>query len=426
MLAIEARRQEALELIAGKESELSLAAVNSPSSCVISGVEAAIDACEAAWKEQGKRDQAPRRLPRLPLAADGADAGGVRRGLRRASSSQLPSSRSSPVSAASYSAPSRPPTPPTGSPTSASRCASPTRSRPCWRRHHHRLELGPDPVLCAMAAECLGDGEELTFAPVSAPGTSRGQQRSRRPRRRPRRRRHGRLGGLLRRHGRQASPAPHLSLPAQALLAQPSRAREVTPAALGQTRPLPSLLGGGDRGPEGEGLILSGRISLTEHPWLADHALAGSAILPGTAFLEAALYAGERGGGPHRRGAAPAGAASPRRYPGGDCGSPSQPPRREEGSCSIHSRPEEEGAQWTKHATGTLAEGDPQEPEAAERVAAPGCRRDRARGPPRPPRRGRLRIRRGLPGSRPPPGKTARNSTPRQPCPRRDRATRAS
>ena len=55
MLAIEASEQEALELIAGKESELSLAAVNSPSSCVISGAEAAIDACEATWKEQGKR-----------------------------------------------------------------------------------------------------------------------------------------------------------------------------------------------------------------------------------------------------------------------------------------------------------------------------------------------------------------------------------
>src|SRR4029077_7934345 len=42
-----------------------------------------------------------------------------------------------------------------------------------------------------------------------------------------------------------------------------------------------------------EGLLLSGQISLKTHPWLADHAVAGAVLLPGTAFLELALCAAE-------------------------------------------------------------------------------------------------------------------------------------
>ena len=37
------------------------------------------------------------------------------------------------------------------------------------------------------------------------------------------------------------------------------------------------------------------RISRQTHPWLADHAVAGTALLPGTAFVELALRAGARG-----------------------------------------------------------------------------------------------------------------------------------
>ncbi|HEU5332387.1 MAG TPA: SDR family NAD(P)-dependent oxidoreductase, partial [Actinocrinis sp.] len=40
--------------------------------------------------------------------------------------------------------------------------------------------------------------------------------------------------------------------------------------------------------------ILTGRISRRTHAWLADHAVAGTVLLPGTAFLELALHAGQR------------------------------------------------------------------------------------------------------------------------------------
>ncbi len=46
------------------------------------------------------------------------------------------------------------------------------------------------------------------------------------------------------------------------------------------------------------GWIFTGRISLESHPWLADHAVMGTVLLPGTAFLELALHAGRELGCP--------------------------------------------------------------------------------------------------------------------------------
>ncbi|MFE2337903.1 type I polyketide synthase, partial [Streptomyces coelicoflavus] len=42
---------------------------------------------------------------------------------------------------------------------------------------------------------------------------------------------------------------------------------------------------------EGGRFLLTGRLSLTDHPWLADHAMHGEILLPGTAFVELALQA---------------------------------------------------------------------------------------------------------------------------------------
>jgi polyketide synthase 12 len=46
----------------------------------------------------------------------------------------------------------------------------------------------------------------------------------------------------------------------------------------------------------GERWLFTGCVSLETHPWLADHAVMGSVLLPGTAFLELALCAGEHVG----------------------------------------------------------------------------------------------------------------------------------
>ncbi|MGV9883828.1 type I polyketide synthase [Streptomyces sp. NPDC003006] len=46
------------------------------------------------------------------------------------------------------------------------------------------------------------------------------------------------------------------------------------------------------------GLLLAGPLSTHDHPWLADHTVAGAVLLPGTAFVEMALHAGASVGTP--------------------------------------------------------------------------------------------------------------------------------
>ncbi|GAA2329946.1 hypothetical protein GCM10010376_57780 [Streptomyces violaceusniger] len=48
--------------------------------------------------------------------------------------------------------------------------------------------------------------------------------------------------------------------------------------------------------PDSDGLMLTGRLSLRTHAWLADHAVLGRVVLPGTAFVELALRAGDAAG----------------------------------------------------------------------------------------------------------------------------------
>jgi acyl carrier protein/NADP-dependent 3-hydroxy acid dehydrogenase YdfG len=53
------------------------------------------------------------------------------------------------------------------------------------------------------------------------------------------------------------------------------------------------LLGAVAELPGGQGLLFTGLLSARTQPWLADHAVAGTVLLPGTAFIELALRAGE-------------------------------------------------------------------------------------------------------------------------------------
>jgi acyl transferase domain-containing protein/NADPH:quinone reductase-like Zn-dependent oxidoreductase/NAD(P)-dependent dehydrogenase (short-subunit alcohol dehydrogenase family)/acyl carrier protein len=56
------------------------------------------------------------------------------------------------------------------------------------------------------------------------------------------------------------------------------------------------LLGAAVEVAAGQGLVFTGRLSVRDQPWLADHAVAGMMLLPGTAFVELALVAGHRAG----------------------------------------------------------------------------------------------------------------------------------
>ncbi|MFI2784167.1 polyketide synthase dehydratase domain-containing protein, partial [Streptomyces sp. ALB3] len=108
---------------------------------------------------------------------------------------------------------------------------------------------------------------------------------------------------------------------------------------------------------EGDGLVLTGRLSLQSHGWLADHVVLGSVLLPGTAFVELVLYAGERVGcGYLEELTLQAPLVMPER--GGvslqlSVGGPAADGRRVVG---VHSRSAEDAdGEWVRHATGVLA-----------------------------------------------------------------------
>ncbi|TDC74417.1 type I polyketide synthase, partial [Actinomadura sp. 7K507] len=66
------------------------------------------------------------------------------------------------------------------------------------------------------------------------------------------------------------------------------------PAAAGQQNADHPLLAAMVALPGTDGTVLTGRLSLDTHPWLADHTVTGTTLLPGTAFVELALHAGDQ------------------------------------------------------------------------------------------------------------------------------------
>ncbi|QHC26623.1 SDR family NAD(P)-dependent oxidoreductase [Streptomyces sp. GS7] len=124
------------------------------------------------------------------------------------------------------------------------------------------------------------------------------------------------------------------------------------------------LLGASAELPDGASLFTA-RLSLTDHPWLADHLVAGSALLPGTAFVELVAHVGAQVGCPVIEDltlAAPL--ALPERGAIRLTVQAAAPDAEGRRRTTVHARPEEaaDGIPWTRHATGTLAPGAPPAP----------------------------------------------------------------
>ncbi|MFE1930515.1 SDR family NAD(P)-dependent oxidoreductase [Streptomyces sp. NPDC059474] len=73
-------------------------------------------------------------------------------------------------------------------------------------------------------------------------------------------------------------------------------ATSVDVTAAGLSVPEHPLLGAGIELPGDDGYLFTARLSLGTHPWLADHAVAGTVLLPGTALLEMVIHAGDEVG----------------------------------------------------------------------------------------------------------------------------------
>ncbi|MGA6170676.1 type I polyketide synthase [Streptomyces sp. NPDC012600] len=140
------------------------------------------------------------------------------------------------------------------------------------------------------------------------------------------------------------------------------------PAATGQSAVDHPLLGAEVDLPDDAGTLFTGRISPATHPWLADHAVAGAVIVPGAALVELAAYVGRRLGCALVEELT---LAAPLLLPGGAADDHAVHLRVRVGAedstgrrpVEFHSRPEAApGAAappWTRHATGTVGPQDP-------------------------------------------------------------------
>src|SRR5207248_351755 len=72
----------------------------------------------------------------------------------------------------------------------------------------------------------------------------------------------------------------------------PGRSGDV--AAIGQAGADHPLLGAVVVRADGDGVLFTGRLSRQTHPWLADHTVLDTVLLPGTAFVELAIRAGDQ------------------------------------------------------------------------------------------------------------------------------------
>ncbi|MGC0421376.1 SDR family NAD(P)-dependent oxidoreductase [Embleya sp. AB8] len=128
-----------------------------------------------------------------------------------------------------------------------------------------------------------------------------------------------------------------------------------------------------------DGLVLTGRLSRTSHPWLTDHTILYTTLLPGTAFIDLAIQAGDQVGCDTIEELT---LEAPLVLPARDgvdlqltIAGPDDAGRR---TVTIHSRPAvargaggvpdlgATSARWTRHATGVLADRRDAAPPAAD------------------------------------------------------------
>ncbi|MFB7919542.1 type I polyketide synthase, partial [Streptomyces sp. NPDC056061] len=155
------------------------------------------------------------------------------------------------------------------------------------------VELGPDGVLSAMGQECVS-GEGTAFAPVLRKGRSEAETLT---------------DALARLYVRGVAPdwsAYYSGTGAQrvepaALPTYPFQQQRFWPAATPASGDPESIGLGGAEHPllgaavplaDADGFLFTGLLATRTHPWLEDHAVMDTVLLPGTAFVELALHAG--------------------------------------------------------------------------------------------------------------------------------------
>ncbi|WP_370088372.1 type I polyketide synthase, partial [Streptacidiphilus sp. MAP12-16] len=370
MVAVQAAEVEVLPLLAGREAEVGIAAVNGPNAVVLSGVEDAVLEVAALLAAEGRKTK---RLT-VSHAFHSPLMDGMLHDFRRIAEGLEFRAPEIPVVSSL-----------TGGVATAEELCSPEY----WVRHVREavrfcdalqtlesqgvttfVELGPDGVLSAMGQDCVVDGGAAVFAPVLRGERPEVQVLT---------------TALARVHVRGVAVdwqgvfagqgARRVDLPTYAF--QRQRYWPRTPilamgdvASIGLGAAGHPLLGACVELPDSDGVVFTGRLSVRTHPWLADHVVMGAVLLPGTAFVELAVRAGDEVGcGVLEELLIEAPLVLPEQ--GGvqlrlALAGPDGSGRR---GLSLHSRLEDVAGEepWTRHATGVLATGaDPVSFELSE------------------------------------------------------------
>jgi len=296
MMAVQASEQEILETIAaGSREGVGLAAVNGPSSVVISGDEDAVLGVAAEWEREGRKT---RRL-RVSHAFHSHRMDAMLEAFEQVAETVSYSSSVIPIVSNL-----------TGRPAAAEELCT----AHYWARHVREtvrfadgvqwlgeqgvstfLELGPGGALSAMVEEHLGDcdldGLSSTVAPLLRPARPERQTLAEALAQ-------AWCGGMeldwqviVAHRGGQRTSLPTYAFQRERFWLTGRGLGNA--ASMGQSLVEHPLLGAAVGLADG-GWLFTGRLCLDEHSWLADHVVLGRVVFPGTAFLELAFYVGGR------------------------------------------------------------------------------------------------------------------------------------
>uniref|UniRef100_UPI0029FEEBEA type I polyketide synthase n=1 Tax=Micromonospora sp. RTGN7 TaxID=3016526 RepID=UPI0029FEEBEA len=301
MLAVNAAEEAVAESIAGLADRVGIAAVNGPTSVVVSGAVDALDEVERGWRERGART---RRLT-------------VSHAFHSPLMEPMLDEFRTVLSGLTFQAPLLPVV---SNLTGALADADELRTPDYWVRHVREavryadgvaalraagvtafLEIGPQSVLTAMAADILpGDDGALAVA----------AQRRDRPEAQ------ALLTALAELHVNgvavtwgpwfAGTGARRVDLPTYAFQHQrywPEAGAGWTGdvTAVGLRPAQHPLLGAAVGVAHAEGFLFTGRLARRTHPWISDHVVFDTVLLPGTGFVELALQAGAHVGADHVR-----------------------------------------------------------------------------------------------------------------------------
>ncbi|MFI9504818.1 SDR family NAD(P)-dependent oxidoreductase [Nocardia sp. NPDC052566] len=298
MLAVAVSEEEAVAVVADYSDRLSIAAVNGPAAVVLSGDEDAIAEVDRLFEQRAVRTSRLR----------------VSHAFHSARMDPMLAEFRTVAEGLSY----RQPLLPIVSNVTGTEAGDAVRDPEYWMAQvrgcvrfapgvdtliesgvRKFIEVGPDAVLTAMTSACLAQHPEVEPKSLAVAASRRSMDEPT-----------AFVTALARADAAgipvdwsqgHDQPAVRVALPTYAFQrqrywARPVVANDVRRSGLEDADH--PLLGAIVRVPGSEQVVFTGRLSRSTHPWLEDHAVAGTVLLPGAALAELALHAGAVTGRP--------------------------------------------------------------------------------------------------------------------------------